>query len=74
MNNIELQSRLLKLKGFLNELSHISYSFSQLNRSSPLGIANDETAVDLIKAYELLISDASLIIKNFEKYERPKSK
>lgn len=62
---IELQTRLLKLKGILNDISHASFSYSQLGRQYQLHTLNDEQAIKLITAYEDIISTVkNLIMKN----------
>lgn len=63
--NIELQTKLLKLKGILNDISHASFSYSQLTRQYPMHNLDDEKAQQIITAYESIISDVrNLIMKN----------
>jgi hypothetical protein len=69
MKNIETQSKLLKYKGILNDISHISYSYKELNRTLPYIVTDPTTAEKLLNAYKQLITDAIVIIRNFEKYE-----
>lgn len=65
--DIELQSKLLKLKGFLNEINHISYSYSQLGRNYPMNEMSNEKAKQIIKIYEDLLSQVSSLILNYER-------
>jgi len=64
--NIELQAKLLKLKGYLNEINHISYSYSQLGRNYPMSTMTDEKATQIIKAYDDLLKQVSSLILNYE--------
>lgn len=62
---IELQTKLLKLKGILNDISHASFSYSQLGRTYHLDSMTDEQATKLIYAYEDLIKQVkNSIMKN----------
>jgi len=63
---IELQTKLLKLKGILNDISHASFSYSQLSRQYQLHTLDDEQAGKVIKAYEDIISDVKNLIMNNE--------
>lgn len=65
--NIELQSKLLKLKGFLNEINHVSYSYSQLGRNYPMNTMDDEKAKQVIRAYDDLLKQVGILILNYEK-------
>ena len=64
--DIELQSKLLKLKGFLNEINHISYSYSQLGRNYPMNTMSDDKAKQIIKIYEGLLNQVKSLILNYE--------
>ena len=64
--DIELQSKLLKLKGFLNEINHVSYSYSQMGRNYPMNSMNNEKAKKMIIAYEDLIKQVKSLILNYE--------
>lgn len=65
---IELQTRLLKLKGILNDISHASFSYAQISKQYPMHNLDDEKAKQIILAYENIISDVkSLIMKNENK-------
>ena len=62
---IELQTKLLKLKGTLNDISHASFSYAQLTKQYPMHNLDDEKAQQIINAYESIISDVrNLIMKN----------
>ncbi len=65
--DIELQAKLLKLKGFLNEINHISYSYSQMGRNYPMNSMSDDKAKQLVKIYENLLDQVKSLILNYEK-------
>lgn len=65
--NIELQAKLLKLKGSLNEINHISYSYSQIGRNYSMNTMSDDKAKQLIKIYENLLDQVKNLILNYEK-------
>jgi len=65
--NIELQAKLLKLKGFLNQINHISYSYSQMGKTSSFNNLDDETTPQLIDVYETLLQQVKDLILNYEK-------
>jgi hypothetical protein len=65
--DIELQSKLLKLKGFLNEINHISYSYSQLGRNYSMNDMSNEKAIQLIEIYLRLLNQVKNLILNYEK-------
>jgi len=69
--DIELQSKLLKLKGFLNEINHISYSYSQLGRNYPMNTMSDDKAKQIIKIYEGLLNQVKSLILNYENPNTP---
>lgn len=70
--NIELQAKLLKLKGFLNEINHVSYSYSQMGRNYPMNTMSDEKAKQLVKIYESLLNQVKSLILNYEKEDENK--
>lgn len=65
--DIELQAKLLRLKGFLNEINHISYTYSQMGRNYPMNEMDDEKATQLIKVYTDLLDSVSNLILNYGK-------
>lgn len=64
--DIELQSKLLKLKGYLNEINHISYTYAQLGRSFPMNTLSENDAQKLITAYKELLDQVKNLIMNYE--------
>ena len=65
--DIELQSKLLKLKGYLNEINHISSTYAQLGRSFPMNTLSAEDAKKLIATYTELMDQVSGLIMNYER-------
>lgn len=70
--DIELQAKLLKLKGFLNEINHISYSYSQMGRNYSMNGMSNEKAKQLVKIYENLLDQVSSLILNYERGNKNK--
>lgn len=72
---IETETKLLKLKGILNDISHASFSYSQLGRSHKLEHLDDFDARKVIEAYEDIINDVKSSIMKTEygtqKNDRP---
>jgi hypothetical protein len=66
---IELQTKLLKLKGILNDISHASFSYSQLGRQYQLHTLDNEQGEKVIRAYEDIIETVkNSIMKNENTY------
>lgn len=65
--DIELQSRLLRLKGFLNEINHISYTYAQMGRNYPMNEMDNTKAKALIKVYEELLQQVETLTNSFLK-------
>lgn len=70
--NIETQATYLKLKGILNEISHISFSFAQINSNNPAYSFDEDKAQAVILVYKDLLNDAKKLITKYEQtYEKP---
>ena len=70
MNNklsITTTEEILRLRNYLQQISHVSYSFSKLNQNYPIDTLNETDAKGLIKAYLNLISETKEIINTFKK-------
>lgn len=65
--DIELQSELLNLKGYLNEINHISYTYSQLGKSYPMNSLSVEDAKKLTSIYKGLLEQVKSLILNYER-------
>lgn len=63
---IELQSKLLKLKGYLNDINHISYTYAQLGKSYPMHTLSGDDAKKLVKVYQELMQQVINLIMNYE--------
>jgi hypothetical protein len=66
MNNnlpIETLSKIIKLRNILDGISQISWSFSILNKSHPIGTIDNEMDADTIsQAYIDLINEARFLL------------
>jgi hypothetical protein len=65
--DIELQTKILKLKGFLNEVNHISYSYSQIGKTYPFDNLTNQNANQIVIAYQDLLEQVKILILNYEK-------
>lgn len=62
--NIELHSKLLKLKAILNKVNDTSYAYSQLSRRFPYQNATtDKELEQIFQAYNQLIVDLISFLK-----------
>lgn len=68
--DIELQTKLLRLKGFLNEINHISYTYSQLGRNFPMQGLSSSDAKKLVGAYIGLLEQVKSLILNYERLDK----
>lgn len=69
--NIQLETKLFKLRNVLNTISDISYAYKVLyNKYRLSDIKTDEQVKELIKAYEDLIAQVKNSILNTEYGER----
>lgn len=59
------QVKLLELRNLLQQISHISYTFSKINREYPMETMDEETAKEVEKAYIDLIRQVSQVNNNF---------
>jgi len=63
---IENTSKLLQLRGKLQAISEISFSFSTLNRQYPIGNITDEEAQSLLDAYHKLMERVGIVYHEYE--------
>lgn len=66
MNDLEINAKLLRLKGFLNEINHISYSYAQIGKIYPMNTMDDKKALQLIKIYEELMGSVNNLILKYD--------
>jgi hypothetical protein len=64
--DIELQAKLLKLKGYLNEINHISYTYAQIGKNNPMNYLSEDSARKMIAVYEDLLKQVKSLILNYE--------
>ena len=70
--NLELQSKLLRAKSFLNKLSDTSYGYANISKEHPFSnISSDKEGRQLLAVYEQMIADIIFFIKNYEKKRKP---
>lgn len=67
------QVRLLELRNLLQQISHISFTFSKINKEYPMEYMTEETAEEVEQAYLDLLKQASDLATNFNlKYGKPR--
>ncbi len=65
--NLEIQTKIFKLRSILNRISDISYAYKIIyNKYRLPDIKTNEQAKELIKAYEDLIAQVKSLIQNTE--------
>ena len=65
MKKIEISvlKKLIKLRGVLDAVSQISWSFSMLNKQHPVGDLTDEEALEMIESYEELLDELKALLE-----------
>lgn len=63
---MEEHAKLLRLKGLLNRINHISYTYSQLGKTFPMNTISDKQVVLLIQEYERLLEEVKKIASEYE--------
>ena len=72
--NIETTSKLLQLRGKLQSISEISFSFATLNRQYPIGNITEEEAQSLLETYHKLMERVGSIYSEYEDENNEKRK
>lgn len=60
--------QIFKMRTFLQNISHISFSFSKINQRYPIDTLSDKQCDDLIKVYKQLLKDAEDIVNSYKKF------
>lgn len=63
---LKLKNTALYLKGLLNQISHVSYSFSKINQEFPIDRLDHQGLLELISSYERMIEDTEIAIKIYK--------
>lgn len=63
---IELQTKLFKLRNILNTISDTSYAYKTIYNKYRLDTLDDEQGAKVLKAYEDLIEQVKNSIQNYE--------
>lgn len=61
------QVRLLELRNLLQQISHISFTFSKINKEYPMEYMTEESAQEVERAYLNLLKQASDLSINFNR-------
>lgn len=63
--SVKSYRNLLRYRQYLQQISHISFTFSKLNQNFPIETLNEDDAQQVIEEYEGLMRDTETIINNF---------
>ena len=61
---LQITNKLLKLRGILDQIGQVSWSFSVLNKQYPINTLSEEEAKELILSYEDLIKKVINFLKS----------
>ena len=64
--SIKTTDQIFRLRNFLQQISHISFTFSNLNQEHPIASLGEKDGKDIIIAYENLLKDTQNIIKRYK--------
>lgn len=56
---------IFRIRNFLQQISHISFTFSNVNKRYPIETLNEEQGQEVIGVYKNLMKDAEIIINTF---------
>lgn len=57
---------IFRLRNYLQQISHISYSFSNLNKRYPIETISEEQGLQVITAYRNLLNDCRILIETYQ--------
>ncbi len=66
---LQLDATILRLKGYLNRVGHVSYAFSHISRT-PLSTMTTEQKEALIKEYAKLLHDVVLLMEEIKNNDK----
>ena len=69
MKEIQLYSKLLKIRNTIKRLQQISWTVSQLEKKYSIDTLLDEEKKDLVGAYLSYIPEIKMILDELQKYE-----
>ncbi len=58
--------KIFRIRNYLQQISHISFSFSKINQKYPIEELTEEEAKEVIQAYKNLLLDTETIIKTYK--------
>lgn len=63
---IKTTEDIFRLRNLLQQISHISFTFSHVNKSYPIEQINEKQGKDVIDVYKNLITDTELVINSYK--------
>ncbi len=64
--SIETTETIFRLRNFLQQISHISFTFSKLNQRHPIEKLSETEGKEIIEVYKNLLEDTQNIIKVYK--------
>jgi hypothetical protein len=65
--SIQTTEDIFRLRNFLQQISHISFTFANVNKRYPIEVLTEEEGQKVLQVYKNLIKDAEIIIDTFNK-------
>lgn len=63
--SIRTTEEIFRIRNYLQQISHISYTFANLNKRYPLDEITEEQAQEIVEAYINLIRDTEAVVQSF---------
>lgn len=63
---LKTTEKIFRLRNFLQQISHISFTFSKINQNYPLDTLTEKKGQELLTVYQNLLKDADSLIKVFK--------
>jgi len=63
--SIKTTEDIFKIRNLLQQISHISYTFADVNKRYPIETLTEEQGQDIIGVYRSLIKDAESVVASF---------
>lgn len=69
--SIPTTEEIFRLRNYLQQISHISFTFANINKRFPFEDINEEQGKEIITAYNNLMKDAKSVIEVFNNNLNP---
>lgn len=68
--SIKTTEEIFRIRNFLQQISHISFTFSNVNKRYPIESITDEQGQEVIQVYKNLIKDCEAIVNTFNNIKK----